>query len=191
MAGHPKVSLDPDSPGFDTADQAADALSKKMNGDVRTTAGEKAGVLFLGADGKFRYSTTIDGRDDNFALAAQVPADHRMAGIVHTHPGKETTSQVFSPNDLNIAHQLKLPSYVHFLNDGSTRKYVPGQSKKHTMPMPGSGFGAEVANGDPLVLPPPVVADAPPPADAAADLRRGLAGIAPLPQNPLQGLAPQ
>lgn len=144
-----QVTLDPTSPLFDSTDLAASALADKFGGDKQAL--ETAGVILHGPDGKYRYSTSVGGRDDSFQLAAQIPKGHTLAAIVHTHPGADAAGQVFSPNDLKMAQQLKLPSYVRFLNDGSTRMYQPG--KTATQNMPSGRFSIKVAKGDPL--PPP------------------------------------
>lgn len=168
MAAPTKITLDPESPAFDTPDQAASALADKFKSDKDAVL-EKAGVLFKGPDGKFRYSTSIQGQDDRFALAAQVPQGHQMAGIVHSHPGKDREGQVFSPNDVGTAEQLKVPSFVRFLNDGSTRKYTPGKTKTQKMSLAGNPYaGVKVAQGDPLDEPPTA-----PPAAPAQDAQGG------------------
>lgn len=145
-----QVTLDPTSPPYDSADLAATALADKFGGDKKSQL-ETAGVIFQGPDGKYRYSSSIGGRDDSFQLAAQIPKDHTLAALVHTHPGADAAGQVFSPNDLKMAQQLKLPSYVRFLNDGSTRMYQPG--KTATQNMPKGRFSVKVAKGD-LLTPP-------------------------------------
>lgn len=142
-----QVTLDPASPSFDSTDLAASALADKFGGDTKAAL-ETAGVILHGPDGKYRYSTSVGGRDDSFQLAAQIPKGHTLAAIVHTHPGKDVAGQVFSPNDLKMAEQLKLPSYVRFLNDGSTRMYQPG--KTATQSMASGRFRIKVAKGDPL-----------------------------------------
>ena len=143
-----KITVDPSSPKFDTIDQAAKALSEKFGATSRNI-NEQAGVLFKSPDGKFQYSTGIGGSDDNFALAAQIPDQFSLAGIVHTHPGQTSDSQVFSPHDLDVANQLKLPSYVRFLKDGSTRKYIPGTTATQQFRQSGS-MPTKVAHGDAL-----------------------------------------
>jgi hypothetical protein len=145
-----RITLDPTSPGFDTADAAAHALASSFGGDSGGL--ETAGVIYQCPDGKFRYSTSIGGRDDSFELAAQIPKGYTLAAIVHTHPGKDAQGQVFSPNDLKVAQSLKLPSYVRFLNDNSLRRYVAGQTPTQSMNINGARFGSKVARGDPVDL---------------------------------------
>lgn len=149
MATPVSVGIDPESPLFDSADQAAHALAPKL-----TTGGlEHAGVLIQTAEGKYQYSTLIQGDRDSFALAAKLPKGAKLAGIVHSHPGDEDMSQVFSPGDVTIANQLKIPSYVRFLKDGSVRKYVPGETATRQIQLAGSRAWQKVADGDPVPVP--------------------------------------
>lgn len=65
-------------------------------------------------------------------------------------------AQYFSPNDIAIAKQLAVPSYVQFLKDGSIRRYTAGKTQTQSINTEGSRFATtKVARGDPLVLPPP------------------------------------
>lgn len=140
------IGIDPQSPQFDDVDAAARAFAATFpnNGN------ETAGMLYKAADGKFRYSTTIPGTDDNFVLRALVPKESSLAGIVHSHPGKDALGQYFSANDLATADQLKLPSYVRFLDGDQVRVYRPGVTKTEHVPMSGSRFEQTVARGDEL-----------------------------------------
>lgn len=149
----PKITLDPDSPAHDTLDAAARALSGKFN---KKSGNETAGMLFKDPDGKYRYSVTAPGSEDKFELHIAVPKGYSVAGIVHSHPGIDERGQVFSPNDLDIAHQLKVPSYVNFLKDDSMRRYTPGVSKIQPMDNVGSRMPLHVSMGDPLDPLPPL-----------------------------------
>lgn len=152
--GKPRISLDPNSPVFDSADEAANAMAGTFGSTKKVN--ERAGVLLKDGDGKYRYSTTVDGSNDQFALAAQIPQGMTFAGIVHSHPGTDQRGSVFSPDDVNTANQLKVPSYVRFAGaDGAVRKYVPGQTKTSQMADPTSRMPLTVASGDSLTLPSP------------------------------------
>lgn len=181
----PAASVADDAPWADDMDAAAHAGL----GQVPVTPGsEQAGFLVANADGKYAYSNPVtQNHHDNFALKAQIKAGHKLAGIFHTHPGKDSDGQIFSPHDIEVANQLKVPSYVLFLKDGTVRKYTPGKTQTYSYPM--QGTSGVVSKGDevPLPKPPPVVAA--PPIDPGAALQQGLAGtLPPQPVNPLQGL---
>ena len=148
------ITLDPNSPAFDSIDEAANAFAASM---PPTKGLENAGVLYKGPDNKYRYSTTMPGAQDHFALKAQVPKGSSFAGILHTHPGTDAMGQVFSPDVLGMSTQLKVPSYIRF-QDGGVRKFVPGTTPTSQMPNPSSRVPYTVAKGDPLTLPPPPVA---------------------------------
>jgi GNAT superfamily N-acetyltransferase len=153
------VMLDPKSPEFDTLDQAARGLTDTFDPKAGR---ERAGAIVKTPAGKYVYTTTIDAGQDHFNMRARFPKDHAFAGIVHNHPGDEDLGQLFSPNDLQTADTLKVPSYVYFDRDQSVRKYVPGTTKTRTMNDPSHPhFNMKVADGDAVAQSDPVVQSAP------------------------------
>lgn len=146
------ITIDPNSPPFISIDEVANALAATFP----NKGSETAGMIYKDADGKYRYSTTVPG-GENFNLQAAVPKGSSLAAIVHSHPGKDALGQVFSPSDLDTANQLKLPSYVRFMDANDTRVYRPGVTKTQTMKMSSADrYGKTVARGDALTLPPQV-----------------------------------
>lgn len=142
----PKAALDPTSPFFDSLDEAANAAFGRLPpGSV-----EQAGVLYKNTAGKFGYSIPTSQKDESFKLRAVNTPEQTLAGIFHTHPGTDSLGQVFSPNDIQIAQQLTMPSYVQFMKDGSIRSFTPGKTRTSDMMV--SGTRERVAKGDPLVL---------------------------------------
>lgn len=121
----PAAALDPQTEWDDELDSSA---GKALSGIASPAKVEQAGVLFQRPDGKYGRSTTIAStQHDHFKLSAQVPQGHKIAGIFHTHLGSDRNAQFFSPDDIEMANQLKVPSYIRFA-DGSVRKYVPGKT---------------------------------------------------------------
>lgn len=141
----PAAHADPTSPEFDSLDAAAHAFSKAIGGGAEA---EQAGVLYSTPKGKFVYSIpTTQHEQDGFSLRAMLANGNKLAGIVHSHPGEDEFGQVFSPKDIDVASQLKVPSYVLFMKDGAVRKYVHGQTPTSKMAMPGSAFSQKVSRG--------------------------------------------
>jgi hypothetical protein len=148
----PLVSLDPNAPVHDNIDDAAFQCLKSLGNVDSANGAEQAGVIFQNSDGQFACSTPTDSHDhDNFSLRAAVPKGGSIAGIFHTHLGEDDLAQVFSPKDVQVSNQLKVPSYVMF-QGGAVRKFVPGQTKTQDMTLSGSRFPVTVARGD-TVLP--------------------------------------
>lgn len=132
-------------------DASIDSSAHTALQGVPTTFGEQAGILYSNADGQYSYSLPITTKDhDNFALRSQIPKGQKLAGIFHTHSGADDYAQYFSPRDIEVANQLKVPSYVLFQKDGSIRKYVPGQTPTHLMAYPGTHQQLKVSQGDAL-----------------------------------------
>lgn len=159
--------LDGSSPAFASADEAANAFAATLGPKGQAT--ERAGVLLKDTDGRYRYSTTTEGTNDSFQLRAAIPKGYSFAGIMHAHPGQDERGQVFSPDDINAANNLKVPSYIRFLDSGEVRKYVPGLTKTQQMADPTSRMPLNVARGDSLTLSPsgslPSINDADAPQD--------------------------
>lgn len=144
----PAVAPINNSPAFDSLDQAAHEVSRDFGKQPKI---EQSAALFQRPDGKFSYSAAVTNADhDTFGMRVQLPKGTALAAIVHSHPGTDDLGQYFSTNDIDIANQLKVPSYIRFLRDDSIRKYVPGQTSTTNL----RGYGTHVATGDALNLPP-------------------------------------
>lgn len=147
----PQTDLDGNVPCFDDEDTTAHAAFANMK-DLGPV--EQAGVMYKMPNGQFCPSVPVTQKQrDDFALRAKMPKGASLGGIFHVHPGDDSAGQVFSPHDIQVANQLKVPSYVLFQKDGSVRKYVPGETPTRTMQLPGSREGAKVADGHPVPHP--------------------------------------
>lgn len=146
----PRASLDPTSPTFESIDDAAHGAFSRLE----KSALEQAGIIYRNQAGKFQYSIpTSQGQRDGFALSAPTSKDAQIAAIFHTHPGDDSLAGVFSPNDVQVAKQLKVPSYIQFLKDSSVRSFTPGSTATRSMSLPGTRSSVTVADGDPVKLP--------------------------------------
>lgn len=123
----PIAALDPTSPWLPDLDTAVNEAIKRSG---KMTDGEQSGVVIRNADGHYAYSIPLtSARQDDFALRAQVAKGQQLAAIWHSHPGNDQTAGYFSPQDISMADQLKIPSYIRFNSDGSVRRYMPGKTK--------------------------------------------------------------
>lgn len=177
----PIVSPLAQGPAFDSLDQAAHEVSKDFGKQPKV---EQSAALFLRPDGKYAYSSAVTNSDhDNFGMRVQLPKGTTLAGIVHSHPGDDDLGQYFSTNDINVANQLKVPSYIRFLRDDSIRRYTPGQTATTNL----RGYGTHVAQGDALNLPSPAAIANP----ATLTASGGLLGQSPSPLPSAGLLAPK
>lgn len=143
----PIVTPHEQSPLFDNLDQAAHEVCAGFDKKSKV---EQSAALFKRADGKYAYSAPVTNEDhDNFGMRVQLPKGVMLAGVVHSHLGTDELGQYFSPNDISIAHQLNVPSYICFARDNSVRRYTPGQTSTFNL----RGYGTHVSKGDPLNLP--------------------------------------
>lgn len=148
----PVAALDPTSPWMPDMDMAVAEALKRI---AENPNAEQAGVIFQNPEGMYAYSIPLTMRSrDNFALNAQSSADRRLSGMWHIHPGDHAgdDSTLFSPNDVEVANKLGLPSYVQFQANGKLRRYTPKQTKTFTKRMPGSMQPVRVSLGDEVVF---------------------------------------
>lgn len=95
---------------------------------------EYAAALYAreGLDGLLEYchSVPIAGSGHDFSFRTDPRDGNRLAGIVHTHPGKEKSANHFSPGDVSTADRLNQTSYIRANETGEVRRYDPGESAR-------------------------------------------------------------
>lgn len=144
---YPLAKVDPNDPGQGDLDTSAWSVLHGIGDDDQ----ESAGLIMQHPSGQYYYTAPIPSQQhDHFALRAAVQQGWKIAGIYHTHPGNDADGQLFSPDDLQMASQLKVPSYIKFMKDGAIRKYIPGQTASSNQPAEGNKFIRKVASGDPV-----------------------------------------
>lgn len=148
----PVAGLDPESTWDSDLDVSANSALRSLKPE--SLGLESAGVIYKGPDGKYARSVaTTQKLRDGFALKTQTQKGDSLAGIWHVHPGDDAEGQVFSPNDIAMAKQLNVPSYVLFQKDGSIRKYVPGKTSIYDQPgADRMARNAKISKGDPVVI---------------------------------------
>lgn len=123
----PLAVLDPTCQWTDSKDQAAVAA---LGGAAQASSRETGGAIFQNAQGQYCYSIPVGGANsEHFQLRAQSTPEQKLAGIYHTHPANGFEDKSFSPDDVNMADQLKLTSYIKALKDGTVKRYDPGVTK--------------------------------------------------------------
>ena len=143
----PLAQIDATDPG----QQDLDTSAYSVLNNLENSGHESAGLIMQHPNGQYFHTIPIpSAQHDQFAFRAALQKGWKLAAIYHTHPGADTEGQVFSPQDLQTAAQMGIPSYIKFLNDGSIRKYAPGQTKTQDQRIPGSSFTNKVAKGDPV-----------------------------------------
>src|SRR5258706_4283737 len=126
---------------------------RKTSPSRKTTSGPR--LYFRGPNGLYYHSTVAPSHShDDFSLVTRMPPGHKLAAIIHSHPGTDSYGLVFSPKDLDTADRLKVPSFVRF-SDNQIRKYVPGRTSTQKTTFSGDRFGVKTARGDSLDPEPP------------------------------------
>ena len=146
--GRPKVALDPSCVWQPDLEATALAALLRVPKGGRS---EHAGVLYKDANGNYCYSTSAPGDPDSFNISAAIPEGTSLAGTYHNHPqgaAGDGDSRMFSPNDVSVAKNLGVPSFIRADRDGGVRSFTPGKTGTSTSRRAGMIY--ETSAGDPI-----------------------------------------
>jgi hypothetical protein len=123
------VAADDKSGSYDTEPDAVVAAFASAVQQSAASGWEYGGLIMrCGASYRFGEPVTSQSRT-SLSFKAQVARGCTAVAMYHTHPtvrGKSLPSQsAFSPNDMHVAKQLGLRSYMVHLGDGIIRLYEP------------------------------------------------------------------
>lgn len=137
----PLAVLDPTCQWTDNKDQAA--ITALTNAGQVSNTRETGGAIFQNQQGQYCYSIPVSGNSpqaEHFQLRAQSTPEQKVVGVYHTHPGGggDNAAQ-FSPDDVNVANQLKMQSYIQALKSGVVKRYDPATDKPRGADRPSAG----------------------------------------------------
>ncbi len=116
-----------------------DAAVRALN-RVQDPTYEQGGVVYQDKNGFYSFSEPQGNqRTGKFEAEVKIPKSAKPVAIYHTHPGYGDAAEFaenFSPDDLKMAHQLKLLSYIRAMDSGNIKKFEPGKTKTDAV-----GFG--------------------------------------------------
>jgi len=96
------------------------------------SSNEWAGVIVQIKD-KFFYTCPVSsGEFSTFTVRAAFPKSAKLVAIYHSHPGTEYAGEYFSPDDVAVAKQLNLPSYIGVLTSHNIHRYIPSKDSTQT-----------------------------------------------------------
>jgi hypothetical protein len=104
------------------------------------------GVLLNQQNGQYAFTQPVGQSNGyHFGAAVQVPQGWQLQGIYHTHPSGPSSTH-FSSDDVNMANQLKVPSYILPADDDTIRRLDPGKQPDHSAfnPSQSYSYGATV-----------------------------------------------
>lgn len=121
---------------FRTPDEAAiQALNR-----IEEPRNELGGVIYRDKQGYYSFSEPQGNeRTGKFEAEVRIPKSATPAAIYHTHPGygeEAPLAESFSDDDIKMAKQLKLLSYIRAMDSGNIKKYELGKTKTDDI-----GFG--------------------------------------------------
>lgn len=129
--------------GSTSVDDAAVQALRAVIGN--TDCHEYAGVIIEHA-GVFTATAPVRGDEAHFSLSVKLHAGDHLAALYHTHPSctEPQESLLFSPNDIEQATALNVPSYIGVQLDKSIRKFIPKVTPTEHLSRIG---GAKVSRG--------------------------------------------
>lgn len=91
-------------------------------------------LVYQTPGGEFRFVAPQGGKSNRYVKQKLAyPKDAKLMAIVHNHPGADEVDgyagmhSAFSPDDIQMARTLKLPSYIVFGRDMSMRRFDPAK----------------------------------------------------------------
>jgi hypothetical protein len=114
---------------YDSQDEAAKAALTEIFTTNSETSNEFAGVI-VQMNGKYFYTCPVSsGETSSFSVRAAIPHNGKIVAIFHNHPGHEYSQlEYFSPNDVQVAKEMNLTSYIGVNASHNIHKFVPGKS---------------------------------------------------------------
>jgi proteasome lid subunit RPN8/RPN11 len=109
-----------------TVDAALEQALGVMRSNEDVASKEYATVIISTPDG-FTIAPIVKGENDNFALTVSLHKGERIVAILHTHPGTNQSTRLFSSQDVAMAKQLGVPSYIYLVKEGVAKVYMPGK----------------------------------------------------------------
>jgi hypothetical protein len=76
--------------------------------------------------GSYHVSTPVTNRDEvHVEYEVRIPRGCQLAALYHTHPSNDGRPTRFSPDDVNTARTLGVPSFIGVWADRSVRLFDP------------------------------------------------------------------
>jgi len=112
---------------FSSSDEAAISALNKISDKQYETGG----IIFSEGDKFFASEPQGQKKAGQFQARVTIPAAAKLAGIYHSHPGRQDDSdaELFSTDDIDVANRMKMLSFIKALDSGNIRKYEPGKSR--------------------------------------------------------------
>lgn len=125
-------------------DAAVDVLNR-----IAESMYESGGVVYRDKRGQYSYSAPMGNQQTGkFEATAQIPQSAQLSAIYHTHPDGPQ-SELFSPEDVNLARDRRLQSYIKVMKSGDIRRFDPKSSS--TRPLSAREFNRKVSEGERVV----------------------------------------
>lgn len=118
----PVTRVAPDAVAYSSVDEAAVAALAMA---VPLSTRFEYGGAILKCSGAYYFTEPVTSRRNaRVEFDTRIGAGCSLAAIYHTHPEGERSSR-FSRGDMNVAHELGVPSFIGVIADSSVRRYDP------------------------------------------------------------------
>lgn len=106
---------------------------------------ELGGLVWQEPDGRYYHSDPAGNeKTRKFEVRVRIPKGSKPTALYHGHPAEgdhDTEGELFSPDDVDVANNMKIQSYIKAMASGNIRRYEPGVSKTKAAPRAGSATG--------------------------------------------------
>lgn len=112
---------------YASIDEAAKAAITNIFATTSESSNEWAGVIVQIGNQYFYTCPVNSGEFATFNIRVAFPTNGKLVALYHSHPGTEYSGEYFSPSDVQIATELKLPSYIGVETSHNIHRFVPGK----------------------------------------------------------------
>jgi len=100
---------------------------------INASTTDECGGLIWKHNDVFCYSdpVTIGNGYEFAARSGKRPDGAVFVALYHTHPSLDDTGKLFSVNDVKVAKELNVNSYIYSFADKKTRCFIPGKDSTY------------------------------------------------------------
>lgn len=119
--------------GYGSLQDAIFEASSKVHG-LGEDGNEHVTLIYKTPEGRYFFpDPQTSGEEDGAKVKLAMPKGSALAALVHNHPvhavDEKDGHDQFSSEDIDMARQLKVPSYITFGDDMQIRSYTHGKDR--------------------------------------------------------------
>jgi hypothetical protein len=108
-------------------EDSARTVVTQIKAQANQSSIEYAAVIVRKADSSVISSPLVMGSNDTFKLTVGLHKGDSICALVHSHPGTNSSAQLFSAPDVAMAKQLNVASYIYLVASDTLKAFVPAK----------------------------------------------------------------